>query len=279
MNSLENYADHLLFILSAALIFVPLEHIRPRIRREKLIRESLGLDMLYMLLGGLMIMAIAGLYISLVVAILQNHIPETVKELVRSQPLWARVIALIVAADFYYYWSHRIFHTVPTLWRFHSIHHSIKQMDWIAAHRTHPVDTAITNSGAIILTFLFDFGTGALAIFSVQFAWHSLLKHSNVKIGWGPLRWLYLTPAFHHWHHANIVEAHDKNFSGQLPIWDLLFRTAIMEEKAIPAKYGVDDPVPTRFLASLIYPFMRQKISSEDGTRTPRLRTERSFQD
>lgn len=256
MTFVDSYADHLLYLVSAAMIFLPLEHILPRVKREKFVREGLRLDLLYMLLGALMIMLLSGLYITLVVGLFANIIPERAQEFVRSLPLWASVILLIVAADFYYYWAHRLFHTFPILWKFHSIHHSIKHLDWIAAHRTHPIDTAITNSGAIILAILFDFGAAALLIFSAQFSWHSLLKHSNIKISWGLLRWLYLTPTFHHWHHANVVEAYDKNFAGQLPIWDLLFGTAIMEEKAGPLRYGVDDPVPTAFLASLVYPFM-----------------------
>jgi sterol desaturase/sphingolipid hydroxylase (fatty acid hydroxylase superfamily) len=149
------------------------------------------------------------------------------------------------------------------LWKFHAVHHSIEDMDWIAAHRTHPIDTAITNSGAIIIALLFDFGALAVLIFSVQFSWHSLLKHSNVSIGWGPLRWLYLTPSFHHWHHANVAEAYDKNFAGQLPLWDLMFGTAIMKQDEGPNKYGVDDPVPKTFLGSMLYPFQRQ-VSGQD---------------
>lgn len=271
MTFLDSYADRLLFLLSAAMIFLPLEHILPRVKREKFVREGLGLDLLYMLLGALMIMLLSGLYITLVVGLFGNLIPETAQEFVRSLPLWASVILLIVAADFYYYWAHRLFHTFPVLWKFHSIHHSIEHLDWIAAHRTHPIDTAITNSGAIILAILFDFGAAALLIFSAQFSWHSLLKHSNLKVSWGPLRWLYLTPTFHHWHHANVVEAYDKNFAGQLPIWDLLFGTAIMEEKAGPPRYGVDDPVPTTFLASLAYPFMlsRSAKTFDAGTLEP----------
>lgn len=267
MNLLDAYAEHLLFLLSAAIIFLPIEHLVPRIKREKFIRENLDLDLVYMLLGAVMIMAVSGLYISLVVSVSAPLVPEKAKEFVGSAPLWAQVITLIVAADFYYYWAHRLFHKFPVLWKFHSIHHSIKHMDWIAAYRTHPIDTAITNSGAIILTILFEFNVTALIIFSAQFSWHSLLKHSNIKVGWGPMRWLYLTPTFHHWHHANVVEAYDKNFSGQLPVWDLLFGTANMEEKAGPPKYGVDDPVPTTFLSSLFYPFILQKASNANLAR------------
>lgn len=64
------------------------------------------------------------------------------------------------------------------------------------------------------------------------------------------------------------MEAYDKNFSGQLPLWDLLFGTAIMEERTSPQKYGVDDPVPTTFLASLSYPFMMQNASKANGAGT-----------
>ena len=38
------------------------------------------------------------------------------------------------------YWGHRLSHTVPFLWRFHAVHHSIEQMDWLAAGRLHPLD-------------------------------------------------------------------------------------------------------------------------------------------
>lgn len=279
MTLLDAYAEHLLFLLSAAMIFLPIEHILPRIKREKFVRANLGLDLAYMLLGAMMIIVLSGLYVSLVVSVFGNLVPERAQEFVRSAPLWARVIMLITAADLYYYWAHRSFHTFPALWKFHSIHHSIEHMDWIAAYRTHPVDTAVTNSGAIILAILFDFGVAALLIFSAQFSWHSLLKHSNVKVSWGTMRWLYLTPTFHHWHHANVVEAYDKNFSGQLPVWDLLFGTANMEEKTSPPRYGVDDPVPTTFVASLIYPFMVQRGSGAKVTKTLDSPAQRSLMD
>ena len=256
MNFLENYADHLIFVLSAALIFIPLEHLLPRIKERKLLRAGLRLDVTYMLLGALATMVIAAVFVTIMVGLLINIIPEAARSFVGAQPVWLQVILLIVAGDLYYYWAHRLFHTVPALWKFHAVHHSIEHMGWAAAYRTHPIDTAITNSGFVVLAFLFDFSPAATAIFSVQFAWHSLLKHSNVAVGWGALRWLYVTPQFHHWHHANVAEAHDKNFAAQFPLWDLLFGTALMTPDRDPPRYGVDDPVPATFLGSLAYPFM-----------------------
>lgn len=259
MTFLENYVQSLVYLLCASMLFIPLERLLPRVKGQKLIRKDLKLDVSYVLFGRIIIMAASFAFVTLSLTLLSGLVPEALKSFVGAQPIWAQVIILFVACDFYYYWAHRLFHTVPFLWKFHAIHHSIEEMDWIAAHRTHPIDTAITNSGIVIISYLLGFSPFAFAIFSFQFFVHSLLKHSNVNVGWGPLRWLLVTPTFHHWHHANEKEAYDKNFAGQFPLWDVLFGTAIMKEHEGPKKYGVDDPVPLKFLPSLIYPFVPSK--------------------
>ena len=265
MNFLDNYLDKLIFLISAALVFIPLERVFPRVRRQGWLRNNLKLDVMYMLLGAVAIMLLSAIFITVAVVLLGPLVPESARSFVRSQNFAVQALMLIVAGDLYYYWAHRLFHTFPVLWKFHAIHHSIEDMDWIAAHRTHPVDTAITNSGAFIIALLFDFGALAILIFGVQFSWHSLLKHSNVSVSWGPLRWLYLTPTFHHWHHANVEEAYDKNFAGQLPVWDLVFGTAIMKQDEGPDRYGVNDPVPKSFLGSLAYPFRPRQTGREEA--------------
>lgn len=256
--SFESYLDRLVFLISAALVFVPLERLLPRIKQKGWKRDNLTLDMTYMLVGSAITMLLSVVFITVAVTLLKPLVPEAAQAFVRSQGVVTQTLLLIIFGDLWYYGVHRLAHTWPFLWKFHAVHHSIEDMDWIAAHRTHPVDTALTNSGAFLIALLFDFGALAVLIFSVQFSWHSLLKHSNVAISWGPLRWLYLTPTYHHWHHANVAEAYDKNFAGQLPVWDLLFGTAIMKQDEGPDRYGVDDPVPKTFLGSLAYPFQRQ---------------------
>jgi len=259
MTFLENYADKLVFLSCAAMIFIPLEHFLPRVRRNGFLRENMLLDATYALVGSIAVMALSAIYIAIAMAALGPLVPDQAKAFVDTVPIWLQVILLILVGDLYYYWAHRLAHSVPAFWKFHAVHHSIEHMDWLAAHRTHPADTAITNSGVVILALLFDVSAAAFAIYALQFSWHSLLKHSNVRISWGPLRWLYLTPTYHHWHHANVREAYDKNFAGQLPLWDLLFGTAIMKESESPERYGVDDPVPRTLLGSLAYPLSAGK--------------------
>lgn len=255
MEFFSEYGDKLLVLFAAAVIFVPLESLFPRHKEQKIIRKNLRTDILHALVGYVFSFALSLLFIMCAWVALTPIIPAGLKTFLFDLPIWVQVIALMVFGDLYYYWAHRTFHKLPLLWRFHAVHHSIEDLDWMAAHRVHPLDTALTNSGVIIIALSFGFNPAALAIHSVIFIWHSFLKHSNVNISWGPLRWIFATPAYHHWHHGNQPDAYDKNFSGQLPLWDLIFGTAIMTEYENPEKYGVDDPVPDDFIGQLIYPF------------------------
>jgi sterol desaturase/sphingolipid hydroxylase (fatty acid hydroxylase superfamily) len=50
------------------------------------------------------------------------------------------VIEAVILADLGFYVAHRLFHGVPWLWRFHAIHHSIQELDWLAGVRVHVLD-------------------------------------------------------------------------------------------------------------------------------------------
>ena len=54
-------------------------------------------------------------------------------------PLWAQVVVFLVASDFLLYWIHRAFHR-PAMWKYHAVHHSSEELDWISAARFHPVN-------------------------------------------------------------------------------------------------------------------------------------------
>jgi sterol desaturase/sphingolipid hydroxylase (fatty acid hydroxylase superfamily) len=59
---------------------------------------------------------------------------------VAAEPLWLQVVAVTLLADLAFYLVHRLFHRVPWLWNFTAVHHSIAEMDWLAAARVHPLD-------------------------------------------------------------------------------------------------------------------------------------------
>ncbi|TIV91865.1 MAG: sterol desaturase family protein, partial [Mesorhizobium sp.] len=158
----------------------------------------------------------------------QRFVPEALTAAVQSQPVWLQAIEALLIADIGFYLAHRAFHAVPFLWRFHAIHHSIEEMDWLAAHRVHPVDQILTKSASFLPLFALGFSAEAVLIYVLIYQWQSVFIHSNTRIKFGPLKWLIASPQFHHWHHANEREAYDKNFAGQLPILDLIGGTLFM---------------------------------------------------
>lgn len=91
--------------------------------------------------------------------------------------------------------------------------------------------------------------------------------HSNVRFEFGPLKHLFVTPRFHHWHHTAKAPL-DRNFAVHLPVIDRIFGTHHLPERAWPESYGIEgSPVPERFVAHLVYPFRsrRRRRSSPEA--------------
>src|SRR5437762_12117825 len=54
-------------------------------------------------------------------------------------PLWLQAVLFLVVSDLMLYWLHRMFHR-GGFWKYHAIHHSSEDVDWISAARFHPVN-------------------------------------------------------------------------------------------------------------------------------------------
>lgn len=240
--------------LLAALIFVPLERIAPMRRDQAILRPGWKNDLIYLFVNailtrfGLILIAAGAMAAGAVL------LPAEVGRAIAAQPLVLQIVELIVLGDLGFYAIHRLFHAVPWLWNFHAVHHSIEDMDWLAAHRVHPVDQILTRGGSLAPCFLLGFSDAAIGLYAVIFYWHSLTLHANVRVSLGPLRWVITSSAFHHWHHSSDPAAWNRNFGAQLPLWDLVFRTAYAPKGQRPTGYGIGDPVPTRYAAQLAYP-------------------------
>ena len=174
---------------------------------------------------------------------------------VAQQPYWMQVIEAVILADLGFYVAHRLFHGVPWLWRFHAIHHSIQELDSLASVRVHVLDQLVTKGISMLPLLLLGFDAVPIAISVGIYFWHSILVHSNVRMSFGPLRWIIASPVFHHWHHATRPDAYGKNFAGQLSILDKLFGTMYMPKGQTPESYGLDEPVPHTYISQMLYPF------------------------
>jgi len=173
-----------------------------------------------------------------------------------AQPLWLQLLEALVLADLFAYGSHRLFHAVPVLWRFHAIHHSSEQLDWLAGSRLHLVDIVVTRAVAFVPLYLMGFEPGALYPYLVFASLQAVFVHANVRFRFGPIRHLLVTPQFHHWHHTAEPHAVDRNFAIHLPVIDWIFGTHHLPKNDWPEHYGIEErTVPEGWWAQLVFPF------------------------
>jgi lathosterol oxidase len=145
---------------------------------------------------------------------------------------------------------------VPALWRFHAIHHSIREMDWLAGSRLHFVDVVVTRALVVLPAFLLGFAEPALYVWLVIIAMQSVMNHLNLRFRLRFLEHLVVTPRFHYWHHA--VHPVDRNFAVHFPWIDRLFGTHYLPDGRWPDELGIKGhPVPPAFTAQLVWPLQR----------------------
>lgn len=175
---------------------------------------------------------------------------------VHQLPFWAGLLLIVLVADLVQYWTHRAYHEVPLLWRLHAVHHSVKSMDWMAGSRQHILELLITRTLVLAPIYVLGFAKEVIDAYIVIVGFQAVFNHANVSVRLGPLRFLIVTPNFHHWHHSQDKEALDRNYAAHFAFLDYLFGTAVKSTKLWPQAYGVlGDYVPNGFVRQLKFPF------------------------
>jgi sterol desaturase/sphingolipid hydroxylase (fatty acid hydroxylase superfamily) len=168
-------------------------------------------------------------------------------------PLWAQAIIFIVASDFLLYWNHRAFHGAK-LWKYHAVHHSSKELDWISAARFHPVNLFLVAVDVLLL--LAGVSPNVMVLVGPFTIAHSAFVHANLDWTLGPFKYVLAMPVFHRWHHTALDRGGSRNFAGTFAFWDVLFGTYYMPEHQLPDAYGIDDAsFPEGFGSQMLYPF------------------------
>jgi sterol desaturase/sphingolipid hydroxylase (fatty acid hydroxylase superfamily) len=250
-----------------AVIFIPLERVCA-LHPRGVLRPGWRTDLVHYLVNGAALKL--GLVVSVVVVggALRVFVPGPLRTAVGASPGWVQISAGLAIAMVGGYAGHRAAHEVPVLWRFHRVHHSVREMDWLAANHLHPVDEIFGRSVAVLPLYALGFGRVSLGAFIVLLTVQAIFIHANVRIKLGPLRWVIATPQFHHWHHAREPQAYNTNFAGEFPVLDALFGTLYLPADRWPAQYGIDDTEPAGYLRQLAWP-LRSRCASDSGAARP----------
>jgi sterol desaturase/sphingolipid hydroxylase (fatty acid hydroxylase superfamily) len=224
-------------LLFAALL-TPLEILLPAHGAQKLLRRGIGIDLVFLALNPMVIaLLVPGILIGFG-STFAWIVPTGLRETLRAQPSWAQLVEILLLGELSGYWIHRASHAVPFLWRFHSLHHSNEALDWVAAHRQHPLEAVWMTVAANLPVVALGFPTeSVLGVVLAEKAYTAFL-HSNVRVSLGALGAWLASPRFHHWHHAKLGMS-SYNFASFLPCLDRLFGTFRLPS-GFPERYGVD---------------------------------------
>jgi len=148
-------------------------------------------------------------------------------------------LVLFLIEDFSRFFVHWLYHRIPILWKFHSVHHSATILTPLTLYRVHSIEYFLNNCRGVFIVgivsglFMYCFN-GAIGFAEVlgvnlfNFLFNlaaANLRHSHIWISFGYLEHVFISPAQHQIHHSRDKEHFDKNFGSCLAIWDKVFHS------------------------------------------------------
>jgi sterol desaturase/sphingolipid hydroxylase (fatty acid hydroxylase superfamily) len=254
-----------IWLVLLMIVFIPLERLFSQ-HPQKVFRQGFLTDLGYYFISSLIPTHLLVVPMAFIAWGLHSVVPGSLHQWTAGLPFGARFVASLVVGEFGFYWGHRLMHEVPLLWRFHAVHHSAGQLDWLVNTRAHPVDMVFTRLCGFIPLYIVGLAQPTaktvdilpLLIILTGTVWGFFI-HSNLKWRFGWLEWLVATPAFHHWHHTNDGPALiNKNYSAMVPWVDKLFGTFYLP-KQWPVKYGIDGAMAPGLVGQMLQPFDYRK--------------------
>jgi sterol desaturase/sphingolipid hydroxylase (fatty acid hydroxylase superfamily) len=242
-------------VLIAALALIALERWRPYDRAQPFLREGFFNDFaLYTIVQSYVL----GYAIFAIAHFLDRITGLSSHGILSGWSVPAQLGLSLVVHDFYIYWFHRLQHTNRYLWRLHEAHHSTHEVDWLSGSRSHSLEILINQTVEFAPLVLLGCAPETIAFKSAIDAIWGMYIHSNLDVRTGWLQRVVNGPEMHRWHHAIDDDAHNRNFSTKLAIWDWLFGTAFRPAGRRPSGYGLGDPAfPRNYIRQHLYAFRR----------------------
>ena len=164
---------------------------------------------------------------------------------------------MILIADFFRYWLHRLCHEWLPLWRLHAVHHSPHKLYSMNVGRFHPLEKSIQFIFDALPFIILGITQDVLALYFLFYSVNGFFQHCNIKIYLGPLNYIISGPELHRWHHSMIIKESNKNFGNNLIVWDLLFGTWYLPKVGCVEKLGlINRNYPLGLIKQLKSPFI-----------------------
>lgn len=261
------YTNYFWGLILISLIVWGLEIIFPWRKEQSIFRTDFWLDGFYMFFNFFAFsIVISGVYRMLGVLFntLGIHIDSFSILPISTLPQWSQLLIFFVLLDFVQWFTHILLHKYPFLWQFHKIHHSVKEMGFAAHLRYHWMENIFYKPLKTIAVMLLG-GFEPEQAYIVHFVAITIghLNHANIKISWGPLKYVLNNPVMHLYHHAFELPKgkFGVNFGISLSLWDYIFKTNYIPEEGgkIVLGFKGDEEIPKSFWKQITFGLGKSK--------------------
>ena len=261
------YMNYFWGLIAISLLVWGLEILFPWRKNQAVIRKDFWLDVFYMFFNFFVFsIVISGVY--RVFGLTFESYGVTTRSLaivdIRDWPMALQLLVFFVVLDFVQWFTHILLHKHPALWKFHQVHHSVKEMGFAAHMRYHWMENVLykpLKTFGVMILGGFEPEQAYLVHFAAITIGH--LNHANLKLTWGPLKYVLNNPVMHLYHHAYTLPkgSYGVNFGISLSVWDYLFGTTYIPEDSgtVPLGFKGDENFPKDFIHQNLYGFGKSK--------------------
>jgi sterol desaturase/sphingolipid hydroxylase (fatty acid hydroxylase superfamily) len=259
------YTNYFWGLIVISLFVWFLEIAFPWRKQQAIFRRDFWLDVFYMFSNFFIFsIIISGVYT--ILGLLFGEFSITSKSLalfdISHWAPWLQLLVFFIILDFVQWFTHVLLHKYSFLWKFHKVHHSVKEMGFAAHLRYHWMENIfykpLKTFGVMIIggfepeqAYIIHFITIAIGHFN----------HANIKITWGIFKYVLNNPVMHLYHHAYEVPKgrNGMNYGISLSLWDYIFKTNYIPEDSGTIEIGFkgDDKFPSSFINQNLYGFKK----------------------
>jgi len=261
------YTNYFWGLILISLLVWGLEMLFPWRKVQSIFREDFWLDAVYMFFNFFIFsIVISGVYGLLEVVFNKMGIQLDSFSVIplSSLPQWSQLLIFFILLDFVQWFTHILLHKYPFLWQFHKIHHSVKEMGFAAHLRYHWMENIFYKPLKTVSVMLLG-GFEPEQAYVVHFVAIAIghLNHANIKLSWGPLKYLLNNPVMHLYHHAYELPKgkFGVNFGISLSLWDYIFKTDYIPEDSgnVPLGFKGDEEIPKGFWKQITFGLGKSK--------------------
>ncbi len=257
------YQNYFWGLIVISLLVWAAELLFPWRKKQSAFRKDFGLDVFYMFFNFFLFgIIISGFYATMLLGFSSIGLQMDSFSLIQISKLSVpfQLLVFFVLLDFVQWFTHILLHKFPFLWEFHKVHHSVKEMGFAAHLRYHWMENVLYKPLKTLAVMLLG-GFEPEQAYFVHFLAITIghLNHSNIKLSYGPLKYILNNPVMHLYHHAyHLPEGkYGVNFGISLSLWDYLFKTNYVPENGgtIALGFEGDDDFPKDFVGQNLHGF------------------------